>query len=78
MIRGGTPGEKLGGHKRERETSAWSAEDLPCVSRDDALYLCVERQAAAVRMFLSFLRLSLLAFDVGDSCVETHHGISTD
>jgi hypothetical protein len=38
MIRDGTPGEKLGGHKRERETSAWSAGDLPCVSRDDALF----------------------------------------
>jgi len=33
------------------------------------LVLGVERQTAAVRMFLSFFRLSILAFEVGDSWV---------
>jgi len=35
-----------------------------------SLALCVERQAAAVRMFLSLLRLSLLAFDLGERYVQ--------
>jgi hypothetical protein len=39
------------------------AEDLSHVrnSRRDVLSLCVERQAAAVRMFLGFFRLGFLS-----------------
>jgi hypothetical protein len=46
------------------------------------LVLCVQRQAAA-GVFLSFLRLSILAFENAgvtsrDSCGKMHHGISAN
>lgn len=31
---------------------------------------CLQRQAAAVRMFLSFFRLSVLAFEAGEGHVQ--------
>jgi hypothetical protein len=48
--------------RREREISAREPE----ISRSDVLNLCVQRQAAAVRMFLRFLRLGILSIEVGE------------
>jgi hypothetical protein len=36
----------------------------------DVLSLCVQRQAAAVSVFLSLFRLSILAFEIGEGHVE--------
>lgn len=42
----------------------------PEISRCDVLILCVQCQAAAVRMFLGFFGLGVLAFEVGEGHVQ--------
>jgi hypothetical protein len=53
--------------RREREISTCSVRNL---RRGCSEFLCVQRQTAAVRMFLRFFRLSIFAFKVGKRHVE--------
>ena len=52
--------------RREQEVPARE----PKISRSDFPVLCVQRQVAAVRMFLRFLGLGVLAFEVSERYVK--------
>ena len=67
LLKGGSRAtRKPAAQRREREISACQPE----ISRRGVLSLCVQRQAAAVRMFLSFFRLGILALEVGERHVQ--------
>ena len=51
--------------KRNREISLKSE-----ISRSDVLTSCVQRQAAAVGMFLGFFGLSVLALEISERYVQ--------
>jgi hypothetical protein len=53
------------GNQRPNENGR-SQLGQPEISHSHLLSLCVQRQAAAVRMFLCFFGLSILALEVGE------------
>jgi hypothetical protein len=57
------------GNQRPNENGR-SQLGLPEISRSHFLNLCVQRQAAAVRMFLGFFRLGILALEIGERYVQ--------